>query len=116
MSKIARLRELSGLDTYVGSYSSRDERVEEVDELLEELDTTEVHEEFEEGGRWSNYVTTVYRVTEPIQGDRLGFVEQAYFRVTREQPATEMQEGQDCSYQFDEVIPKQVVKTVYVEV
>lgn len=47
----------------------------------------EVDETFSEGGRWSNYRHTVYKV---VEGDEV-----AYFKVSQEEPATESQEGGD---------------------
>lgn len=71
----------------------------------EGYEVEEVHEEFEDGGRWSNYRTTVYKVTE---GDEV-----AYFSVCREEPATEMQDGGDFSLSFYEVQPKEKTIIVY---
>lgn len=65
-----------------------------------------VHEEFELGGRWSNYVIKVYKVTED---DVV-----AYFKVQKEVPATEIQYGGDFSMRFNEVKPETKTIVVYV--
>lgn len=65
-----------------------------------------VHNEFEEGGRWSNYKINVYKI------DCDGEV--AYFELWEEVPASEMQEGGDFSYGFYEVVPKEVTVVQYV--
>lgn len=67
----------------------------------------DVENSFEEGGRWSNYETTVYKVEENKVT--------AYFRMTEEIPATEMQEGGYFDYSFDEVEPKEVTVIKYVK-
>ncbi|MCU6709313.1 hypothetical protein M6D81_11405 [Paenibacillus sp. J5C_2022] len=66
-----------------------------------------VDEEFEDGGRWSNYRTTVHKIEEES-----GTV--AYFSLWRELPATEIQDGGDFSYELDEVVPREVTVTRYV--
>ncbi|MEI2280733.1 hypothetical protein [Paenibacillus polysaccharolyticus] len=105
---IEKLRELIG-DGYEGE--AWDETHEDVSALLEikrkEYTSVNVESTFEDGGRWTNYKTDVYRVT---QDD--GQV--AYFQIGREVPATEMQEGGDFSVTIDEVVPKEVVKVEYV--
>lgn len=106
---IEKLRELIG-DGYEGE--AWDETHEDVELILEPYKpegytVTNVESTFEDGGRWTNYKTEVYRVT---QDD--GKV--AYFRVDREVPATEMQDGGDFSVSIDEVVPKEVVRIEYV--
>ena len=64
-----------------------------------------VHTEFEYGGRWSNFKTEVYEVKEDN--------ETAYFRIVREVPATEIQEGADFYVEFSEVFPKEITTIVY---
>lgn len=64
-----------------------------------------VEDSFEEGGRWTNYEHTVYKITDGK--------DEAYFQLTQEVPATEMQEGGGFFWSFYEVIPKEVVKTVF---
>lgn len=66
-----------------------------------------VDESFEDGGRWTNYRTKVYRITETD-----GSV--AYFSLWRELPATEIQDGGDFSYELEEVEPKEVTTIRYV--
>lgn len=57
--------------------------------------------EFEEGGRWSNYEITTFRVLN------------RYFKFQREVPATEYQEGGYFSRALWEVYPKEVTVTKY---
>lgn len=64
-----------------------------------------VHKKYEDGGRWSNYKTTVFEVTE---GEDV-----AYFEVYQEVPATEMQDGGDFSTSFNEVRPVEKTIVVY---
>jgi hypothetical protein len=64
-----------------------------------------VYHDFEEGGRWHNIETDVYKV------EQNGEV--AYFELWREVPASEMQEGMDLSYGFYEVVPKEVTVIRY---
>lgn len=84
--------------------------VEELDsrdslEIVEMLD--EVDETFEDGGRWSNYRTRVFRGR--VAGE--GFV---YVEVTDELPATEMQDGGDfMDPEIMRVYPHEVTTTVY---
>ncbi|MBX6360525.1 MAG: hypothetical protein IRZ03_10660 [Acidobacterium ailaaui] len=66
----------------------------------------EVHSEFEEGGRWTNVSTKVYKI------EQNGEV--AYFELWREVPASEIQEGMDLSWGFNEVVPKEVTVIQYV--
>jgi hypothetical protein len=103
MSYIAELRELGNFDGSWSYYSERDERLD----VLEGLDSCKVvYKEFEDYGRWSNYVTKVYKVEEDG--------EVAYFEYGREIPATESQDGMDCSFHFKEVVPKEITETIYV--
>ncbi|PGA34009.1 hypothetical protein [Bacillus wiedmannii] len=78
---------------------------EQVDIL--ENNGNEVHSEYEDGGRWSNYQTTVYRFWHNSE-----FV---YFQVSKEVPATEMQDGGDFGDpEIIQVYPKEVTTTIYV--
>ncbi|MFD2704679.1 hypothetical protein [Salibacterium lacus] len=73
-------------------------------ELLEE--GNEVDESFEEGGRWSNFRTRVFR--HYFEGE---FV---YVSVSDEVPATEMQDGGDfMEPNIERVYPKKIETTVY---
>lgn len=106
---IEKLRDLIG-DGYEGEVW--DETHEDVDSLLDTPQpdgyaVENVESTFEDGGRWSNYQTDVYQVT---QED--GKV--AYFQIGRDVPATEMQDGMDLSTIIREVVPKEVVRTKYV--
>lgn len=69
--------------------------------------SSKVDETFEDGGRWTNYRTTVWKIEEES-----GSV--AYFSLWRELPATEIQDGGDFSYELDEVVPREVTVTRYV--
>lgn len=65
-----------------------------------------VHEEFEEGGRWTNYETKVYR---HWHNSELIFV-----KIIKEVPATESQEGGDFQEpEISVVYPHKVETTVY---
>lgn len=78
---------------------------EQVDIL--ENNGSEVHSEYEDGGRWSNYETKVYRFWHNSE-----FV---YVQVSKEVPATEMQEGGDFGDPYiEQVYPKEVTTTIYV--
>jgi len=102
---IEQLRKYDGFEGQ-GGYYGRSDEVDEIEDLLYGAKATEVHSEFEDGGRWSNYETTVHKVEEN------GKV--AYFSVWQEVPATEMQDGGEFAYSFSEVVPKEVITTVYV--
>lgn len=109
MNVIEKIRELIG-DEYEGS--PWDEVHEEVGALLSPRRSDShkvkcVHEEFEDGGRWSNYQTKIYEVVE--DGGKA-----AYFSVWREVPATEMQDGMDLALAIEEVVPQLVMTTEYV--
>ena len=109
---IEKLRELNGWDSSEHNYEYN-ELIQ--DELMDAWDTEgytveQVHEEFEDGGRWTNYRTRVYKVTEYDNNGEIDEV--AYFSVWQEEPATEMQWGGDFSLTFSEVKP--VEKTVIV--
>lgn len=108
MSVINRLRELDGFSDFTSFFSDSkaNEVREEVEDLLYDSDTEVVDHSFEEGGRWSNYENTVYKVVE--NGEAM------YVRITQEVPATEQQEGGDFLYEIDEVFPREVTKTIYV--
>lgn len=82
-----------------------DEAYEEVTVVLDRYGE-QVDETYEDGGRWTNYRTTVYRVSESE--------EVAYFSLWRELPATESQDGGDFSYELSEVVPQEVTVTRYV--
>lgn len=65
-----------------------------------------VDESFEDGGRWSNYQTKVYRFWHES--------EHVYISVTEEVPATEMQDGGDFGEPtIEQVFPHKIETTVY---
>jgi hypothetical protein len=111
MSEIQKLREFGSLEGSISYYSSSDngfrEKVEEIECILDGGKVVE--REFEDGGRWSNYETTVTEIEEFV-GDRH---EVAYFRVVQERPATESQDGMDLWFTFEEVEPYQVTITKF---
>lgn len=82
-----------------------DEAYELIGDILD--DCEQVDDSYEDGGRWTNYSTAVYRVTESE--------EVAYFSLWREVPATESQDGGDFSYELSEVVPQEVTVIKYVE-
>lgn len=105
MSIIEKLR------SFHGENGDQNDIYNEVDGILDACKPTgysvmKVKTELEEGGRWSNWKTTVYKVTENGK--------EAYFSFDREIPASECQEGMDLSYSFVEVIPKEVTVIQYV--
>lgn len=68
---------------------------------------SEVHSEYEDGGRWSNYETKVYRFWHNS--------ESVYYQISKEVPATEMQDGGDFGDpEITQVYPKEVTTTIYV--
>ena len=99
---IEQLRKYDGFSDYTDN-----EKVREIDDLLYDSDAREVDNSFQDGGRWSNYETTVFKVQE--------HGEVAYFKEVREVPATEMQEGGYFTYFFTEVVPKEVTVVKYVD-
>lgn len=103
MSLIKRLREVGSftLDT---SYYGRDDKNLELYEDLT-CEGKVVYTRFKDGGRWSNYETKVYEITE---GDVT-----AYFEVSEEVPATENQEGGYFEADVYEVTPYEVKVTKY---
>lgn len=109
MSTIKRLREIGSLDTTISCYSSdshiESEKAQEVQEIF--WNEIVVDKRFEDGGRWSNFETTIIKITE---GEEV-----AYFLTTEERPATEQQEGGDFTFLFYEVEPIQVTVTQYQE-
>jgi hypothetical protein len=98
------IEELRKLDGYDSTYESWSDIPAPIQELLDCYES--VHSELEEGGRWSNYKTNVYKVEE--NG------ETAYFSVWREVPATVYQEGGDFGIGMDEVVPKEVTTIKYI--
>lgn len=105
MSVIEKLR------SFHGANGLQDDIYYEIDDLLDVYKpvgytSKEIETEFEEGGRWSNWKTVIYKVTE--NGT------EAYFSFGQEVPASECQEGMDLSYDFVEVIPKEVTVIQYV--
>jgi hypothetical protein len=72
--------------------------------------SVEVQREYHEGGRWSNYESTVFKVTEVTDEYT---AEVAYFKIFEEVPATESQDGGDFMFEMNEVVPYQVVETKY---
>ncbi|UKL30041.1 hypothetical protein [Bacillus phage PK2] len=105
MSEIKKLREFGSVEGSISYYGDSEFRktVEEIEYILD--GGKEVHSEFEDGGRWSNYETTV---TEIREGDEV-----AYFRVVQERPATESQDGMDLWFSFEEVEPYEVTTVAY---
>jgi hypothetical protein len=108
MDVIEKLRELVGAE-YEGE--AWDEIHEEVDSILDAYKpagyaSKHVSESCEDGGRWTNYKTDVYRVEQD------GKV--AHFSVWREVPATEMQDGGDFAVTITEVVPREVTAIKYV--
>jgi hypothetical protein len=102
---IEQLRKLDGTEGV-----NWDDVYEEIDSLLSPHKTDNytvktVYHDFEEGGRWHNIETDVYKV------EQNGEV--AYFELWREVPASEMQEGMDLSWGFYEVVPKEVTVIRY---
>ena len=92
--------------SYYPKLSKEDEKRSELLEDLQYGGGKKVHTEFEDGGRWSNYKTTVYELTADDG-------EKAYFQVWKEVPATEMQEGCDFTTSVSEVVPYDVTVTKY---
>lgn len=95
---------------------SREEIQKEVDELpmveLKEIlegAGREVDHSFSEGGRWSNFETTVYHIFSKIDGEH----QSVYLSVKEEKPATELQDGGDFETDFEIVYPHKIEKTVY---
>lgn len=80
---------------------SAGERVEMLDSYGKVVD-----ESFEDGGRWSNYRTRVFRFWHNSK--------HIYVSVSEEVPATEMQDGGDFGDpEIEQVYPKEVKTTVY---
>lgn len=103
-------------DALIGK--SREELMAEINELsdyelIEIIDsaaTKVVHEEFEDAGRWSNYRTIVYELWLRLDG----IFEKVYLSVTREVPATELQEGGDfMEPEIERVYPHKIETVVY---
>lgn len=108
-----RLSDRESILRYINPFIREDWRYSEED-LIEANDSEwtwndydifesfeEVHESFENGGRWSNYVTQVYSI-----GDK-------YFEFIREVPASETQDGMDLTFSVTEVFPKEVTTITY---
>lgn len=108
MNVVEQLKAIGTISVTKSYYSSLsaelEEKIDTVNEIIE-VHGVEVFSEFEDGGRWSNYETSVYEVTD---GKQVG-----YFRILKEVPATEMQEGGDFLWEFDEVEPFEVTTTQY---
>jgi hypothetical protein len=104
---IEKLRELSGIEGSV-----RDDEFDLLDAILipfrppQDYTVECVDRDFEEGGRWHNVESNVFKV------EQNGEV--AYFELWREVPATELQEGMDFAFGFYEVEPKEVTVIQYV--
>ena len=103
---IEKLRELSGIE---GSVC--DDEFDLLDAILipfrqpQDYTVECVDSDFEEGGRWHNVESNVFKV------EQNGEV--AYFELWREVPATELQEGMDFAFGFYEVVPKEVISIRY---
>jgi hypothetical protein len=96
MNVIETLRRWHGKGGYVGS--------DDFDDVLDWLSNGEkVDESFDEGGRWSNYKNTVYKM---VEGEQV-----KYFQLWREVPASEVQEGGDFMFGLHEVEPIEVTVT-----
>jgi len=105
MSVIEKLR------SFHGENGIQNDIYNEIDDILDAYkpagySVVKVKVELEEGSRWSNWKTTIYKVTE--NG------EEAYFSFDQEVPATECQEDMDLSYSFHEVVPQEVTTIQYV--
>lgn len=104
---IEKLRELIG-EEYEGS--AWDDTHDNVDAILalksEGYTSKRVSTTFEDGGRWTNWKTDIYRVEQD------GKV--AHFSVCREVPATECQDGGDFALNITEVVPQEVTVIEYV--
>lgn len=98
------IEELRKLDGYDSTYESWRDIPELIVDLLDCHDP--IKTKYDEGGRWSNYETNVYKIEETG--------EVAYFSVCREVPATESQEGGEFTIELDEVVPKEVTVIEYV--
>lgn len=104
--KIAELRKMAGTSGYWGCFApEKDREIYEAIECTLDCEGVQVSSDFEEGGRWSNYETKVYRFKE---GEEV-----AFFELMREVPATESQDGGDHTFEFYEVKPKEVKITRY---
>lgn len=80
--------------------------VEDIIEVVEESrEGSIVEEEFNEGGRWTNYKKTTYRFSMSGEG--------VYYRVIKEIPATEMQEGSEGDPGIERVYPHKIETVVY---
>ena len=103
---IKTLRELDGAEGYTWT----DDR-EDIDFILDAYkpkgySVEKVHKEFEDGGRWHNVETKIYKVEQDE--------EVAYFGLTHDVPASEAQEGMDLYWNFFEAEPKEVTVIQYV--
>jgi len=100
------LRKLDGVEDV--NYNKDYEEIENIIEAYkpEGYTVENVHHEFQDGGRWTNIETDVYKI------EQNGEV--AYFELWREVPATELQDGMDLSWGFCEVVPKEVTVIKYV--
>ncbi|MGG3987446.1 hypothetical protein [Bacillus smithii] len=87
------LRKLDGVEDV--NYNKDYEEIENIIEAYkpEGYSIENVHNEFQDGGRWTNIESNV---------------------LWREVPATELQDGMDLSWGFYEVIPKEVTVIKYV--
>jgi hypothetical protein len=116
MSFIEELRALGSFDGEITGYSRRDydERLDTVEELTDynpryskrPYTVKLVEDNIEDHGRWSDYRTRVFKVEEDG--------EVAYFEYGCERPASEMQEGMDLSYHFQEVVAVPITTFKYV--
>lgn len=61
---IEQLRKYDGFEGNRGYRRSKE--IDEIDDLLWDAKSTEVHSEFKDGGRWSNYRTTVFKTLKDI--------------------------------------------------
>jgi len=77
-------------------------------EFEEEYSWHVVHDEIEDGGRWSIMQYVVTQITENKTGERF------YFEACWDDPATEMQEGQSTNLSIYEVVPHEVTVIKYI--
>lgn len=103
MATFEEFMTVDGFDGREGDDINED--FESIEDALYDAGAVEVHRDFEDGSRWHNVETRVYRI------DAAG--EERFYAMTRDVPATEMQEGGEFAWAFGRVFQKQKVVTVY---
>lgn len=93
------------IESYFTTDNYDNERLWQVVNMMEDHGTV-VNKSFRQGGRWSNYETTVYAVEVPNDYTR-------YYELVQEVPATELQDGGDHPWDFNEVYPREKTVIVY---